>query len=168
MVTFITGDIFKEDFSKATVVTMYLLPDLNLKLRPIILKMKPGTRVASHQVHMGDWEADEKYSIEFRDAYLWYVPAQVAGTWTFKEDSANAPDITVALVQRYQKVGGTVSINGKSQPVLGASLRGENLSFGYLDNENNLRTARVVVAGNNATGELPWFGRSLQISGSRR
>ena len=168
MVTFITGDIFKEDFSKATVVTMYLLPDLNLKLRPIILKMKPGTRVASHQFHMGDWEADEKYSIEFRDAYLWYVPAQVAGTWTFKEDSANAPDITVALVQRYQKVGGTVSINGKSQPVLGASLRGENLSFGYLDSENNLRTARVVVAGNNATGELTWFGRSLQISGSRR
>jgi SAM-dependent methyltransferase len=168
MATFITGDIFKEDFSKATVVTMYLLPDLNLKLRPIILKMKPGTRVASHQFHMGDWEADEKYSIEFRDAYLWYVPAQVAGTWTFKEDSANAPDTTVSLVQRYQKVGGTASINGKTQPLLGASLQGDKLSFSYLDNENNLRTARVVVAGNNATGELTWFGRSLQISGSRR
>ena len=72
MVNIITGDIFKEDFTKATVVTMYLLPDLNLKLRPTILKMKPGTRVTSHQFHMGDWEPDEKYSIEFRDAYLWY------------------------------------------------------------------------------------------------
>ena len=87
MVTIITGDIFKEDFSKATVVTMYLLPDLNLKLRPTILKMKPGTRVTSHQFHMGDWDPDEKYSIEFRDAYLWYVPANVEGTWTFKEES---------------------------------------------------------------------------------
>jgi len=83
-VRIITGDIFKEDFTKATVVTMYLLPDLNVKLRPIILKMKPGTRVTSHQFHMGDWEADERLNIEFRDAYVWYVPADVAGDWSLK------------------------------------------------------------------------------------
>ena len=168
MVTFITGDIFKEDFSKATVVTMYLLPDLNLKLRPTILKMKPGTRVTSHQFHMGDWEADEKYSIEFRDAYLWYVPAQVEGTWTFREDSANAPETTVSLVQRYQRIGGTVTMGGRTQPILGATLQGDKLAFGFIDNENNLRTARVTVAGSNATGELSWFGRSTQISGRKR
>ena len=79
LVTIITGDIFKEDFSKATVVTMYLLPDLNLKLRPMILKMKPGTRVTSHQFHMGDWEPDETLTQEYRDAYVWIVPADVAG-----------------------------------------------------------------------------------------
>src|SRR5690349_4911585 len=81
-VSIITGDIFVEDFSKATVVTMYLLPELNLKLRPIVLKMKPGTRVVSHAFHMGDWEPDEQLSEFGRDAFLWYVPARVEGTWT--------------------------------------------------------------------------------------
>jgi hypothetical protein len=167
MVTIITGDIFNEDFSKATVVTMYLLPDLNLKLRPTILKMKPGTRVTSHQFHMGDWEPDERYNIEFRDAYLWYVPAGVEGTWAFKEE-AGGVDGTIALVQRYQKVGGTVTIAGKSQPLLGATLQGDKLSFGFVDGENNLRTARVTVAGNDFTGELSWHGRSTQITGRKR
>ena len=167
MVTIITGDIFKEDFSKATVVTMYLLPDLNLKLRPILLKMKPGTRVTSHQFHMGDWDPDEKYSIEFRDAYLWYVPAPVEGTWALKEETTNAETL-VSLVQRYQKVGGTVNVGGKTQPILGASLQGDKLSFSFIDGDNNLRTARVVVAGNNFTGDLSWQGRSTQVSGRKR
>ena len=167
LVNIITGDIFKEDFSKATVVTMYLLPDLNLKLRPIILKMKPGTRVTSHQFHMGDWAPDEKYSIEFRDAYLWYVPAAVEGTWAFKEDQSNA-EVVVSLVQRYQKVGGTVNVGGKTQPILGAALQGDLLAFSFVDGDNNLRTARVVVAGNNFTGDLSWQGRSTQISGRKR
>jgi tRNA A58 N-methylase Trm61 len=70
LVKIVTGDIFKEDFSKATVVTMYLLPELNLRLRPTILNMKPGTRVTSHQFTMGDWEADETAEIEYRTAYL--------------------------------------------------------------------------------------------------
>jgi len=149
------------------VVTMYLLPDLNLKLRPTILKMKPGTRVTSHQFHMGDWDPDEKYSIEFRDAYVWYVPAPVEGTWAFKEEQSNAETV-VSLVQRYQKVGGTVSVGGKTQPILGAALQGDKLAFSFLDGDNNLRTARVVVAGNNFTGDLSWQGRSTQVSGRRR
>jgi SAM-dependent methyltransferase len=168
MVKIITGDIFKEDFSKATVVAMYLLPDLNLKLRPTILKMKPGTRVTSHQFHMGDWDPDEKYSIEFRDAYLWYVPAPVEGTWTFKEEAGNSSEGTVSLVQRYQRVGGTVSVGGKTQPILGAALQGDKLSFSFIDNENNLRTARVTVAGNSFSGDLSWQGRSTQVSGRKR
>jgi SAM-dependent methyltransferase len=168
MVKIITGDIFKEDFSKATVVTMYLLPDLNLKLRPTILKMKPGTRVTSHQFHMGDWDPDEKYSIEFRDAYLWYVPAQVEGTWTFKEEAGNSAEGTLSLVQRYQRIGGTVTVGGKTQPVLGAALQGDRLAFTFIDSENNMRTARVTVAGNNFSGDLSWQGRSTQVSGRKR
>lgn len=168
MVKIITGDIFKEDFSKATVVTMYLLPDLNLKLRPTILKMKPGTRVASHQFNMGDWDPDEKYSIEFRDAYLWYVPAPVEGTWTFKEESDNSAEGTVSFVQRYQRIGGMVSVGGKTQPILGAALSGDKLSFSFIDKENNLRTARVTVAGNNFSGDLSGQGRSTQVSGRKR
>ncbi|HVF62843.1 MAG TPA: class I SAM-dependent methyltransferase [Casimicrobiaceae bacterium] len=165
-VNIITGDIFKEDFSNATVVTMYLLPDLNLKLRPTILKMKPGTRVTSHQFHMGDWEPDEKYSIEFRDAYLWHVPAQVEGIWAFKDDAGT--EGTVNLTQRYQRVGGTVTMGGKMQPVLGGTLQGDKLAFSFVDNENNLRNARVTVAGNNFSGDLSWQGRSTQVSARKR
>lgn len=168
LVTIITGDIFKEDFSKATVVTMYLLPDLNLRLRPIILKMKPGTRVTSHQFHMGDWAPDEKFNVEYRDAYLWYVPAQVEGTWTFREEGGNPAEGTVAFSQRYQKVGGTVTVGGKTQPLLGAALRGDKLAFSFVDGENNLRNASVTVAGNTFTGQLSSQGRTSEISGRKR
>jgi hypothetical protein len=84
-VKIITGDIFEQDFSEATVVTLYLLPDLNYKLRPILLKMKPGTRVVSHQFNMRDWDADEVLTESYRDAYLWIVPGNAAGRWTFQE-----------------------------------------------------------------------------------
>jgi hypothetical protein len=167
MVQIITGDIFKEDFSRATVVTMYLLPDLNLKLRPIILRMKPGTRVTSHAFHMGDWEPDERFSAESRDAYLWHVPAQVAGTWAFKEDGG--AEGTATFIQRYQRIGGTVTINGKTQPMLGASLQGDQLRFAYLDGDDVLRSAHVTVSDRQFSGDLSWTGRATtKITGTRR
>jgi len=166
-VRIITGDIFKEDFTKATVVTMYLLPDLNVKLRPIILKMKPGTRVTSHQFHMGDWEADEKLNIEFRDAYVWYVPADVAGEWAIKEESGGFEGV-VTLAQRFQRVGGTITTGGKSQPLLSPTLTGDKLAFSFVDSENNLRTVKTTVSGATMSGDLSWFGRSTNISARRR
>jgi SAM-dependent methyltransferase len=166
-VRIITGDIFKEDFTKATVVTMYLLPDLNLKLRPIILKMKPGTRVTSHQFHMGDWEADEKLNIEFRDAYVWYVPADVAGEWAIKEESGGFEGL-VTLAQRFQRVGGTITTGGKAQPLLSPTLTGDKLAFSFVDAENNLRTVKTTVSGATMSGDLSWFGRTTNISARRR
>ena len=166
-VRIITGDIFKEDFTKATVVTMYLLPDLNLKLRPIILKMKPGTRVTSHQFHMGDWEADERLNIEFRDAYVWYVPADVAGEWAIKEESGGFEGV-VTLAQRFQRVGGTITTGGKIQPLLSPTLTGDKLAFSFVDGENNLRTVKTTVSGATMSGDLSWFGRSTNISARRR
>lgn len=166
-VRIITGDIFKEDFTKATVVTMYLLPDLNIKLRPIILKMKPGTRVTSHQFHMGDWEADEKLNIEFRDAYVWYVPADVAGDWALKEESGGFEGV-LTLAQRYQRVGGTITTGGKTQPLLSPTLTGDKLAFSFVDGENNLRTVKTTVSGATMSGDLSWFGRSTNISARRR
>ena len=167
-VQIITGDIFKEDFSKATVVTMYLLPDLNLKLRPLILAMKPGTRVTSHAFNMGDWEPDEFLSVEARDAYLWYVPARVEGTWAFKEDGWGTEG-TVVFVQRYQRLGGTVTIGGRTQPVLGPALRGDKLTFAFIDNDGYLRAAHVVVDDREFKGSLG--GRApgrITITGTRR
>ena len=78
---FIHGDIFQTDFGQATVVTLYLLPSLNVKLRPTLLKMKPGTRVVSHAFTMDEWQPDQTENVEGRTAYLWIVPAPVEGTW---------------------------------------------------------------------------------------
>jgi len=166
-VQIITGDIFKEDFSKATVVTMYLLPDLNLRLRPLILAMKPGTRVTSHAFNMGDWEPDEFFSVEARDAYLWYVPARVEGTWAFKEDGWGTEG-TVTFVQHYQRLGGMVTLAGKTQPVLGAALRGDRLTFAFNDGDGYLRAAHVVVDGHAFKGSLSGRAPRVTITGALR
>jgi hypothetical protein len=153
-VTIITGDIFVEDFSKATVVTMYLLPQLNLKLRPTILAMKPGTRVTSHQFDMGDWEPDQHLKVESRDAYVWIVPAPVAGEWVLK-DERDSLGATVNLVQRYQRLGGTITVaGGKTQPVLGAWIDGDKLGFSFIDSENALQTVRMSATGSKMSGTL--------------
>ena len=116
---FIRGDIFETDFSKATVLTMYLLPSLNLKLRPTILNMKPGTRVVSHAFTMGDWQADQTENVEGRTAYLWIVPARVDGNWRIEGGG------DLALRQTFQKIEGTSG--GKA--ITNAALRGDAISF---------------------------------------
>ena len=83
-VKIIRGDIFVEDFTQANVVTLYLLPDLNLRLKPIIQKMKPGTRVVSHSFDMGDWEPDQTIQTSVARGFYWVVPARVEGNWSLK------------------------------------------------------------------------------------
>ena len=121
--TFAQGDIFESDFSKATVLTLFLLPQLNLKLRPTILNMKPGTRVVSNSFNMEEWEPDETARIETEctswcTAYLWIVPAKVQGTWT-------TPNGDLTLTQTFQNVTGKLG----STPISGGKLRGTELSF---------------------------------------
>ena len=166
LVSIITGDIFVEDFSKATVVTMYLLPQLNIKLRPIILGMKPGTRVTSHQFDMGDWEPDQHLKVETRDAYVWIVPATVGGEWALKGDRDSFSG-TLNLVQRYQRLGGTLALDGKTQPLLGAWLDGGTLGFSFIDSENKLQSARMSVVGSGMTGTLSDL-RKTPLTGSKR
>ena len=105
-VRIVQGDIFETDFSAASVVTLYLLPELNLRLRPTILKMKPGTRVVSHSFLMDDWEPDDRSSTEDGQAYLWIVPAQVDGTWTFRQQDGK-DRFTVKLEQVFQNLSGS-------------------------------------------------------------
>ena len=116
---FIRGDIFETDFSKATVLTLYLLPSLNLKLRPTILNMQPGTRVVSHAFTMGEWEADQTDNANGRTAYLWIVPAKVEGNWRIDGGG------DVALKQTFQILEGTAG--GKA--ITAASLRGDAIAF---------------------------------------
>jgi phospholipid N-methyltransferase len=166
-VKIIQGDIFKEDFSKATVVTMYLLPELNLRLRPTILNMKPGTRVTSHQFTMGDWEADETAEVEYRTAYLWIVPAKVDGTWTLR-DQGGAQYI-VNLKQVYQKISGEVATGNGKQPLVGATLRGDEIKFAFNDDKGVTQTLSGTVKGNELTGVVKAAGGGeTKITGSRK
>jgi hypothetical protein len=166
LVSIITGDIFVEDFSKATVVTMYLLPQLNLKLRATILKLKPGTRVTSHQFDMGEWEPDQQLKVETRDAYVWIVPANVAGKWALKDDRGSFSG-TLDLVQRYQRIGGTLALGGKTRPLLSAWMDGDKLGFSFIDSDNHLLSARLSVNGSSMTGALS-DGRKTPLTARRR
>jgi SAM-dependent methyltransferase len=144
-VKIINGDIFVEDFSKATVVTMYLLPELNLALRPTILKMKPGTRVTSHAFNMGDWDPDVEIDAPAK-AYYWVVPAQVAGEWVIS--GMETEKTTLKLSQHYQKIGGNLQIGNYSQPLLNPKLDGSTLSFTYLDRDKTSHFVKMVVNNN--------------------
>lgn len=150
----IHGDVFKEDFSKASVVTMYLLPALNLRLRPTILNMKPGTRVTSNSFTMGDWEPDETAEVESRTAYLWIVPAKVDGSWTLREPGARDAQYTINLSQKYQKVSGNVASRTATQPLMAATMRGEEIRFAFNDDKGVTRTLTGTVRGNELTGTL--------------
>lgn len=148
-VKIINGDIFAEDFSKATVVTMYLLPELNIDLRPTILKMKPGTRVTSHAFDMGDWDADIEINSPAR-AFYWVVPAPVEGEWLI---SGMEPGKTILkLSQRYQKIGGTLQIGNDLQALQNPKLDGSTLSFTYLDRDNVSHFVTMAVDENEIKG----------------
>jgi SAM-dependent methyltransferase len=124
--TFMKADIFESDFSKATVITMYLLPQLNIKLRPTILNLKPGTRVVSHAFSMGDWSADQTIEEEGRTAFLWIVPAKVEGTWTWQ---ANSDIAELKIIQNFQNIEGTLKLNGAELTIKNAKLEGDHLRF---------------------------------------
>jgi hypothetical protein len=127
---FINGDIFQTDFSHATVVTLYLLPSLNLKLRPTILRMKPGTRIVSHAFSMDDWQPDQTENVEGRTAYLWIVPAQVEGTWRWSVAGSGQKEYELVLRQQFQKVEGLARLdNGKMGQLRNVKLSGDQLSF---------------------------------------
>ncbi len=147
--TFRQADIFETDFSKATVVTMYLLPDLNLRLRPKILELKPGTRVVSHAFTMDDWEPDQTADVEYRTAYLWIVPAKVAGTWSW---TAAGGEAELTLVQTFQKIEGTLKSGSKEWPLKGAKLEGEKIAFSVEENPNTVRDYSGQVKGDVITG----------------
>jgi SAM-dependent methyltransferase len=147
--TFRQADIFETDFSKATVVTMYLLPDLNLRLRPKILDLKPGTRIVSHAFTMDDWEADQTADVEYRTAYLWIVPAKVAGTWSWTTASGAAE---LRLIQTFQKIEGTLKAGGKEWPIRNGKLDGEKIGFSVEEGPSTVREYSGVVKGNVITG----------------
>jgi hypothetical protein len=146
--SFKQGDIFETDFSRATVITMYLLPNLNLRLRPKILDLKPGTRVVSHAFSMNDWNADQTIQIKSRTAYLWIVPAKVAGTW-----SSESGEAELQLTQNYQMLSGNLKIDGQIFQIQSGKLEGNSISFSA-GADNSLREFAGHVNGRSIEGTI--------------
>ncbi len=126
-VKFMKADLFETDFSQATVVTMFLLPEINLKLRPKLLDMKPGTRVVSNSFSMEDWTPDQTETVEegcttWCTAMLWIVPAKVGGKWQLKGGELD-------LTQEFQMLSGTLTTGGKSVSLSDAKMSGDQITF---------------------------------------
>jgi SAM-dependent methyltransferase len=160
--TFMKADLFETDFSQATVITMFLLPDINLKLRPKILGLKPGTRIVSNTFTMGEWEADEtgtassdEGSSYYRTALLWIVPAKIEGAW-----KSAGGDIT--FKQEFQKLSGSINAGGVSTLVTGGKLRGDQISFSAGGTQYTGR-----VAGDTITGTATAGGTSREWSATK-
>lgn len=134
-VKFLQEDLFEADFSEATVLTLYLLQSVNLELRPKILRtLKPGTRVVSHDFSMKDWEADKFTEVELErrthDIYFWIVPANVSGTWKWNSSQGSEKvEYLLQLEQQFQKIEGTLHVNGSALSIEQAELVGDKLQF---------------------------------------
>jgi hypothetical protein len=133
-VEFRVGDIFQADYAAATVVYLYLLPELNLRLRPALLKMTPGTRILSNGWDMQTWIADETSAVDNAKAYLWIVPAHVGGSWQIRIKARGAvPPAELTLRQRFQRVSGEADFRKFSARLQDVVLRGDALRFSYRD-----------------------------------
>jgi len=153
-VTFIQGDIFKEDFSKASVLALYLLPELNLRLKPTILAMRPGTRVVSNTFNMGSWPADITIELDSSSrAYYWVVPARIGGRWQLS-DPASKPVGQLEIKQDFQILSGGLILNGERFAILSGRMQGESITFTYGSQTPAGSTARGTFAGTVQAGDL--------------
>ena len=153
-VKFIKADIFETDFNEATVITMYLLPSLNIKLRPKLLEMRPGTRLVSHAFNMEDWQPDQTVTVEGRDAYMWIVPAKVQGSWKLTVPAGSGEESwQLALAQQFQRLsGGAKGGTGKSFDLVDAKLTGSAVKFTFVDANGQKREFNGRVSGNKMEG----------------
>jgi Methyltransferase domain len=152
--SFMQADLFATDFSEATVVTMFLLPSINIKLRPKILEMRPGTRVVSNSFDMGDWrpeqtiEAPQDDCLSYCRAHLWIVPARVEGTWKL-------PQGDLRLEQTYQMLHGNLRIGNSTMDIVDGKVIGDTISFVAGDTRYTGRVNGNAVEGISQTS-VPW------------
>jgi SAM-dependent methyltransferase len=161
--TFAKEDLFETDLSKATVITMFLLPDINLRLRPKILGLPPGTRIVSNTFSMGDWTPDETATIDggctnWCSALLWIVPARVSGGWKL-------PQGELHLTQAFQVVGGTFEAGPASGLVVNGRIHGDQISFLVGASQFAGRVAGNVMEGTVAADGKTSRWRATRIGG---
>ncbi len=150
-VVFLEGDLFKTDISKASVITMYLLSSVNLKLRPVLLKeLRPGTRIVSHSFSMGEWEADEHVQVDNRHVYYWVIPANLRGRWEWETGGER---FVMSAGQEFQKVFIDLVSGKRKFEIEEPLLMGERISFMATDkNSGDRYVFSGRVDGNNISG----------------
>src|SRR5499425_3452186 len=158
--SFVKADLFETDFSQAQVITMFLLPSINMKLRPKILDLKPGTRIVSNSFDMEDWKADETGTAAGCDhwctAHLWIVPAKVGGIWKLPQGELN-------LKQTFQMITGTLRNGNVTTPISG-KLNGDQISFTaggaqYTGRVNGNAIEGTVKGGSNGSSSATRAGK---------
>lgn len=175
---FIEGDLFKADIREATVVTLYLLNDLNYQLRPkLFLELKPGTRIVSYTFDMADWEPDDMTQIRDRFFYYWIIPAEVNGIWHYTIQSLEGPlQNLLTLNQKYQMVSGKITFQGREFILRDHRIKGDQLSFGIRYNVEGQNVAlkfdgrvdgdriegTVEIQGGPWTGKKPWKAQRVK------
>ena len=150
------ADIFESDFSQATVIPMYLLPHLNLRLRPRLLALRPGTRIVSHEFRMGRWRPDESSRIGHASAHLWLVPANVGGAWELQFPQRGGP-VTARLDvarQQFQDFSATVGFKDFETVVREPKVAGDQVRFGLTEEDGHLRRFVGQVAGDRIAGSV--------------
>ena len=157
---FINGDLFQSDLSQATVITLFLLPEINIKLRPSLLELKPGTRIVSNTFQMDEWIPDSTVRVEgdcqfWCDAYLWIIPAKVSGTWKMKDGE-------LKLDQKFQKVSGTMKSGKRIKEISEGRLVGNQISF-------NIKKKKYsgLIDGNCIRGTVISSWKSIVLNASR-
>jgi hypothetical protein len=155
--TFRKADLFETDLSKATLITLFLLPDINLKLRPKILDLRPGTRVVSNSFTMGEWQHDNSVQASesegcqsYCTAYLWIVPAKVDGAWKL-------PNGELTFKQSFQMITGTLRAGGRETAVKGR-LNGDQITFSAGNAQYSGRVSGDAIKGTvkSGTGTSDW------------
>lgn len=146
-VKFLQQDIFKTDLRQASVITMYLLPGVMQRLRPLLLELQPGTRLVSHDFDLGDWRPDVTTQIR-KNTFLWIVPAKVAGRWQARIAlPGGESEIALELRQKYQEVDGIARIDGRHAQIWVPRLSGDRLSFVIVDDRDRDTEASLYFEG---------------------
>lgn len=160
----VQGDLFQTNLADATVVTLYLLPQLNRRLRPKLLALRPGTRIVSHAYLMDDWPPDERIETPEGLAYLWIVPAHLDGRWMFRA-RGGSERFPVTFIQTYQSLVGLVGDAG--EPLIDATLHGSQLRFAFADGEGGRVQVAGEVDGARIEARVTRRGRSEDYLGTR-
>ena len=184
---FVKQNLFDTDLNQATVITTYLLPQMNERLRPKILALKPGTRVVAHDYSMGEWRADETKDILVPEkqvgnpghsyVFLWIVPSRVGGRWQAQIDSkSHAGGLEIEFTQKFQELQGSAKSGGQTVALLAPKLRGDQLSFSFFTKPNDNATRHqytgtvkgetvegIVKVGEGASQQsLPWTAKMVE------
>lgn len=164
-VTIIEGDLFKADFSKATVVMMYLLPELNMRLKPVLKAMRPGTRIVSHSFDMETWIPDEKIETSTAMGHVWIVPVDAQGQWTIQLSDKRKGRLK--LKQIHQDLSGEITVDGKSYPIDEGKVRGYGVSLKFKGPTGVSMAFQGQVVNQIITGAFQENGKQILLEGRK-